>query len=397
MALDTSMASVRIGSAFGIPIRLGGSFLLVLPVLVFLIGSQVDVTAEVLAESLGTTIDAAALTGGSLPWLLGLAAALGLFAGVLIHEFGHALVAQRYGVHVDSITLWFLGGLAQLEAFPDDWKQEFSIAVAGPIVSVGVGAICYAVFLALPVGQPAPRFVFGYLAILNVFLAAFNMLPGFPMDGGRILRAVLSRNRSRLEATRIAAGVGKGFAVLLGLGGILLGQIFWIAIAFFIYIGASGETRQLILEAAFEGLTVADVMTPAGELSTVSPETSLADLVDRMVSERHTGYPVVTESGDLRGIVTLSDVQQVDQVERDAMRVEDVMTTDLRTVTPETEAEDAVSTILRQNVGRLLVVDRNGDLAGLVSRTDLMTVFEILQESRSAALGKPTGEPPLQR
>jgi Zn-dependent protease/predicted transcriptional regulator len=397
MFVYTPMASVRIGSAFGIPIRLGGSFLLVLPVLVFLIGSQVDTTATVLGDSLGTTIDAAALTGGSLPWLLGLAAALGLFAGVLIHEFGHALVAQRFDVHVDSITLWFLGGLAQLEEFPDDWRQEFYIAVAGPLVSVGVGAACYGAFLAFPVGQPAPRFVFGYLAILNVFLAAFNMLPGFPMDGGRILRALLSRNRSRLDATRIAAGVGKGFAVLLGLGGILLGQIFWIAIAFFIYIGASGETRQLILEAAFEGLTVADVMTPAGDLSTVTPETTVADLVDRMVKERHTGYPVVTASGDLRGIVTLSDVQQVDAVERDAMRVEDVMTSDLRTVTAETEAEDAVSTILQQNVGRLLVVDENGDLAGLVSRTDLMTVFQILQESRSAALGKPTQEPPLQR
>jgi len=393
------MASVRIGSAFGIPIRLGASFLLMLPVLAFLIGSGVETTAEVLAETLGAPIDVAALTGGTLPWVLGLAAALGLFVGVLVHELGHALVAQRYGIHIDGITLWFLGGLAQLESFPDDWRQEFTIAIAGPIVSVAVGVVCYAVFVALPAGQAPLRFVFGYLALLNVVLAGFNMLPGFPMDGGRVLRALLSRNRSRLAATRIAAGVGKAFAVLLALGGILFGQIFWIAIAFFIYLGATGETRQLILEAAFEGLTVGDVMTPVADLDTVTPDTTVDELVRRMVRERHTGYPVVEgggddpSSGDLVGVVTLQDVQEIDADRRETVAVRDVMSTDLRTVAPDTDAEEAVTRIMNEGIGRLLVTDADGRLTGLVSRTDLMTVFEIVRNSRSAALGKRTEEP----
>ncbi|MFD1586556.1 site-2 protease family protein [Halorientalis brevis] len=394
------MASVRIGSVFGIPIKLGTSFLLVVPLIAYLIGTQIGMTAALLGELLGGEIDAAALTDGVLPWVLGLAAALGLFLGVFLHELGHSLVARRYGVHIEAITLWFLGGLAQFEEFPDSWTQELKIAIAGPIVSVVIGALCYGGFAALPADLPAVRFVLGYLAVLNVVLAGFNLLPGFPMDGGRVLRALLSRNRSRLEATQIAAGVGKAFAVLLTFAGILLFNVFWIAIAFFIYLGATGETRQILLEDTFEGLTVGDIMTPAADLDTVTPTTPLSELLERMIQERHTGYPVLDgESrsdservsgevndprvGDLRGLVTLEDVQSVDPDRRDTATVGDVMSTDLQTVSATTGAEDAVTIMQRQGIGRVLVTDERGDLEGLVSRTDLMTVFEIRKTGQS--------------
>ena len=376
------MASLRIGSVFGIPIKLGTSFLLVVPLIAYLIGTQIGMTAALLGDLLGGGIDAGALTTAPLPWVLGLAAALGLFVGVLLHELGHSLVARRYGVHIEAITLWFLGGLAQFDEFPDRWTQELVIAIAGPVVSLGVGALCYGGFVALPVDQPAIRFVLGYLAVLNVVLAGFNLLPGFPMDGGRVLRALLSRNRSRLEATRIAAAVGKGFAILLAFAGILLFNVFWIAIAFFIYLGATGETRQILLEDTFEGLTVGDIMTPAADLDTVTPQTPLSDLLERMIQERHTGYPVI-EHGDLRGLVTLEDVQSVDPGRRDTATVGDVMSTDLQTVTVETDAEDAVSIMQQQGIGRLLVTDERGDLTGLITRTDLMTVFEIRKTGQS--------------
>ena len=379
------MASVRIGSLFGIPIRLGASFLLVLPVLAYLIGSQVEATVELLDGIFGTAIDAGPLTVGALPWLLGLAAALGLFVTVLAHELGHSLVARRYGLAIEAITLWFLGGLAQFAELPDDWRHEFVIAIAGPVVSLAIGGLGYAAFVLLPADLPAVRFVVGYLAVLNVALAAFNMLPGFPMDGGRVLRAVLSRNRSRLQATRIAAAVGKGFAVLLGIGGILVGNLFWIAIAFFIFLAATGETRQVVVEAAFEGLRVDETMTPVAELDTVSSDTSLDRLLDRMVRERHTGYPVV-DGDDLVGVVTLEDVQERAPDEGERATVRDVMSTDLVTVSPDAEASTVFTTLQREDIGRVLVTDAEGSLAGLVSRTDLMTVLEIARTSRAMSI-----------
>ncbi|MFU8869932.1 CBS domain-containing protein [Natronococcus sp.] len=374
------MASIRIGSAFGIPIKLGVSFLLVVPLLAYLIGVQMELTVELLNDAFGAGIDPAPLTDGATPWLLGLAAALGLFVSVFFHELGHALAARRYGLETQSITLWFLGGLAQFAEMPEDWHKELVIAIAGPIVSVAVGIGCYVGFVLLPAEFPAVLFVLGYLAILNVVLAIFNMLPGFPMDGGRVLRALLSRNRSRLEATQIAAGVGKGFALLLGFAGIVTFSIFWIAIAFFIYIAASSETRQIFVETAFEGLTVADLMTPAPRLDTVSPSLPIDRLLERMMRERHTGYPVL-EDGALVGIVTLEDLQE--RADGDDAVVADVMSTDLATVAPDDEATAALRTIQQEGIGRVLVVDADGSLAGLLSRTDLMKALEIAQQSRS--------------
>lgn len=378
------MASFRIGSLFGIPIRLGVSFLLVVPVLAYLIGTELEAIVELLNAMFGMGIASETLAGGMLPWLLGLAAALGLFVSVLLHELGHSLVARRYGLDTEAITLWFLGGLAQFTELPDDWRHEFVIAIAGPVVSVVLGLLCYVAVVSLPADLSAVLFVLGYLAVLNVVLAAFNMLPGFPMDGGRIFRAVLSRNRSRLEATRIAAAVGKGFAILLGIVGILTFNIFWIAIAFFIYLAAAGETRQVFVEAAFGELIVEEIMTPRSELDTVSPETSLSDLLDRMIRERHTGYPVL-EGGELVGIVTLEDVQERAPEGRDGT-VRDIMSTELVTVPRDDEATNVFRTLQREDIGRVLVTEDDGSLAGLISRTDLMTVFEIAQTSQSMTI-----------
>lgn len=378
------MASLRLGSLFGIPIRLGISFLLILPLLAYLIGSQVGLTVNLINGIFGTTLDPEPLTAGLLPWLLGVSASLGLFASVLLHELGHSLVARRYGLETESITLWFLGGLAQFAELPDDWRKEFAIAIAGPVVSVVLGFLFYGSFELLAGGLPAVRFVIGYLAVLNVALAAFNMLPGFPMDGGRVLRAVLSRNRSRLRATRIAAAVGKGFAFLLGIAGVFTLNLFWILIAFFIYIAATSETNQVVMQAAFEGLTVREIMTPTAELDTVAPETSIDTLLDRMVRERHTGYPVVDDD-DLVGIVTLEDVQERTSDRRDETTVNDIMSTDLVTVRPGGEATNALTTLQQEDLGRLLVTEGDDSLAGLISRTDLMTVLEITQTSQSTA------------
>mgnify|MGYP000215079980 CR=1 FL=1 len=372
------MRGIKIGTVLGIPVRLNWTFLIVLPLFAYLIGSQVGMIAEVMNESLGAGIDPAALVGGVTPWALGLAAALGLFGGVLLHEFGHSIVAMRYGYEIESITLWLLGGLANFAEFPEDWKHEFWIAIAGPVVSVAVGLVCFGVFEFAPVGSNAVLFVFGYLALLNVVLAVFNMIPAFPMDGGRVLRALLARNQPHAQATQRAAGIGKAFAFVMGLIGVFTFQLLLIVLAFFIYIAASGEAQQTTLKAAFQDVTVSDVMTRREDLHTVDEDTSVAELMNRMFKERHTGYPVL-RGDDLVGMVTLEDARSVQEVERDAYRVEDVMATQVVGIGPEADAVTALQTMQENGVGRLPVVDRNNQLVGIISRTDLMTAFNIIQ------------------
>jgi Zn-dependent protease/CBS domain-containing protein len=373
------MRGIRVGSAFGIPIRLDITFLLVLPLFAWLIGADVSGLAGVINGLFGAALDPEALSAGSMQWILGTAAAVGLFVGVLLHEFGHSLVAMRYGFKIESITLWLFGGVARFTEIPEDWKQELTIAVAGPIVSVLVGVVSYVGFVALPLGDPV-RFVLGYLALTNVALAVFNMLPGFPMDGGRVLRALLARNRPHARATQMAAEVGKVFAFLLGIFG-LFANLFLVALAFFIYMGASSEAQQSVMKAAFQDVTVRDIMTPRDQLNVVDEKTSIATLMDRMFRERHTGYPVM-RNGQLVGMITLDDVREVREVERDAYRVDDVMAHELVTISPDADAMEAIATMQQRGVGRLPVV-HDGEFIGLVSRSDLVTAFNIIQSRGS--------------
>jgi Zn-dependent protease/CBS domain-containing protein len=382
------MRGFKIGSAFGIPIRLDVTFLLILPLFAYLIGNQVGLWTEQLNVIFGTSLDAGPLTQGFMPWIVGAAAAIGLFAGVLLHELGHSVVAMRMGYPIESITLWLFGGVAQLSEMPEDWKQELFIAIAGPIVSIALGVIGYLGLLYLPgllgAGGTADvvLFVVGYLAITNLALAVFNMLPGFPMDGGRVLRALLARTRPYARATQIAAEVGKGFAILLGLLGLFGGfNLFLVGIAFFIYIGASSEAQQTMTKAAFEGVTVRDIMTPADQVDTVNADDSVAELVDRMFRERHTGYPVL-ENGEIVGMVALEDARSVREVERDAYRVEEVMSRDLITIEADADAMSAFSTMQSTGVGRLIVME-DDEFVGLVTRSDLMTALDIIRTSGS--------------
>ncbi|GAA0234152.1 CBS domain-containing protein [Halobaculum roseum] len=388
------MRGIRVGRVAGIPIQLNWTFLLILPLFAYLIGSQVGEFSGIVADTFGVAIPAEALTAGALPWVLGTAAAMGLFVSVLLHEFGHSLTAMHYGYEIKAITLWLFGGVAQFEEMPEDWKQEFTISIMGPVVSVALGLVAYAVLVgvALP---PTVAFVVGYLALMNLVLAAFNMLPGFPMDGGRVLRALLARNRPHARATQIAAEVGKVFAFLLGLVGLFGGNWLTVGLAFFIYIAASSEAQQTTMRAAFEGVAVGDIMTPREELHTVEPRTSVAELMERMFRERHTGYPVL-KNANLVGMVTLEDAQGVREVERDAYTVEDVMETDIASVTPRADALTALETMQQRGVGRLPVVDADGELVGLISRTDLMTAFNIIQQGgrESLGIGRETGPLP---
>ena len=394
------MRGLRLGRVFGIPVQLNWTFLLILPIFAWIIGSDIVRLTELVNDLLGSAIASDPLTVGLTPWLLGTAAAGGLFGGVLLHEFGHSLMAMRYDVEIDSITLWLLGGVASFKEIPEDWRQEFNIAIAGPVVSVLLGGIAFVVFQTLPATLDPVRFVVGYLALMNVGLAVFNMLPGFPMDGGRVLRALLARNRPHARATQLASEVGKTFAFVLGLFGLFAFSPLMILLAFFIYMAASGEAQQSMLKSAFQGVTVGDIMTARQELLVVDPETTISDLLTRMLTERHTGYPVVDSREELIGMVTLDHARSITEVERDAYTVGDVMERDVTAIAPTADAFTALQAMQEHGVGRLPVVDEAGNLIGIVSKTDLMTAFNVIQsrgDATSLIGGSSAGEIPSLR
>ncbi len=373
------MWNYRIATVTGIPIRVNITLLLFLPVIVWLIGGQIgtqqgaEIWVDILAGMSDHPITPDELQAGNTPWLLGTLAAVGLFFGVTIHELGHAWTARYFDLNISSITLWIFGGMAHMEENPKEWKTEFWIAIAGPITSVLVAIAFYIPLQFLP---PVPEliFVFGWLAIMNVVLAVFNMIPAFPMDGGRILRALLARNRPYAQATQAAADVAKFLAVGMAIVG-LLGNPILVLIALFVYIAASSESKMTAISEALSDVTVADLMTR--DVKTVSPESTVQDLFDRMLVERHTGYPVVRD-GDVVGIVTLADAKEVSPHERETVRVGDIMTEDIVTVGPDEDAFEALQTLSRNSFGRLVVV-QNGEIAGIISRTDVMTALDVLQ------------------
>jgi Zn-dependent protease/CBS domain-containing protein len=387
------MKNFKLGSVFGIPIELDLSFLIVLPVFAWIIGSRISQRIAVLNRISGANLAAQPLETGFTPWIVGSVAAIGLFIGVVLHELGHSFTAHYYGYEIDSITLWLLGGISEFSEMPNDWRQEIAIAIAGPVVSVLLGVFSAMVFFSLPANSNALGFLFGYLGLINVGLAAFNMLPGFPLDGGRVFRAMLARNRPYARATQIAANVGKGFALLLGLVGLAGFNVILIGIAFFIYMGASSEAQQTVLRATLEGIDAQTVMTPAENVEEVAPNTSVATLMERMFREAHTGYPVV-DDGNLVGLVTLDRVRQVEESEREDVIVDDIMMTDIPIVSADESIMDVFDKMQEKDRGMYVVPDDQGSLAGLVSRTDVMTAFAVAQSDESTDLEYLEGDRP---
>ena len=372
------MRNFHLGTVTGIPVRANVTLLVFLPVLAWLVSrpDQLATYAGVVEYVSPHALDVAALQTGYTAEAIGVAAAVGLFVGVLLHELGHSWTARRYGVTISSITLWIFGGMAHMEDLPEDWNVEFYVALAGPLTSVLVGAACYALLFVVP-PSPAVVFVVGWLAVVNVTLAVFNMLPAFPMDGGRVLRALLARERPYVEATRTAAAVGKGMAVLLAVVAVLAWAPLLLLVAMFVYVAAGAESRATALRDLLRGMTVRELMST--DVRTVTPETTVAEFLDRVVDERTTAYPVM-ERGTVTGLVTLAAVRSVPLEERDATTVADVMGGAPPSVSPDADAFEALRAL--SGGDRVLVVERDGGegrFVGQVTSGDFVTAIEVLQ------------------
>lgn len=232
---------------------------------------------------------------------------LALFACVVAHEFGHALAARRYGIRTPDITLLPIGGLARLERMPEKPSEEIIVALAGPAVNVVIALVLmlfldarFEIATIEALDDPALNFL-ARLATVNIFLVIFNMIPAFPMDGGRVLRALLATRYSRSKATRIAARIGQGFAFFLGFVG-LLGNPLLIFIAIFVYIAASSESHATELQEIARKIGVRDAMITKFE--SLSPSATIADAADALLSTTQVEFPVLDGNGRLRGFVT---------------------------------------------------------------------------------------------
>ncbi|MFB6096290.1 MAG: site-2 protease family protein [Haloferacaceae archaeon] len=362
------MQNYTIGTVWGIPIRINVSLLVFLPVLAWLIGSgaQIEAYAGLVTALAGRPVDPAALAGSR--WAIGIAAAVGLFVSVALHELGHAWTAMRYEIRVQSITLWILGGLAALETIPKEWDRELWIALSGPAVSVLVGLACLAATVALPASQPVAVFVVGWLAVTNLTLTVFNLLPAFPMDGGRVLRALLARSQPYATATRTAARVGTGFAIVFALVGVLSFSPMLLLLALFVYGAAATESRMVTTASLLEGLRVGDV---AATGTTIDAAESLAALADRMFHERRTAYAVV-EGGRPLGVVTMGDLQEVDLTDYGTTTVREVATAEAPRVDRD---DDAFEALAAMGAAPVAIVVADGSAVGTLSREDYGAVM----------------------
>lgn len=363
---------------WGIPIRLNVSLIVFLPILAWLIGSgeQLAAYASIINSLTPATVEAADLADTD-RWIVGTAAAVGLFASVTLHELGHAWAAMRYDIKVESITLWILGGLASLSEMPKEWNQEFWIAVAGPITSILVGVVGIGALYIIPPSASLVVFAIGFLAVMNIILAVFNMVPAFPMDGGRVLRALLARDRSYVSATRIATRAGSVFAVVFMILGVLAFSPILILVAAFIYIVGKSESRTVILEELLSGLQASDLIA---ESEPVPIDSTVASVVTRLFAARRTDLPVLNESGDMIGAVTASALSKIEPTRYESTTVGEVAVTDLPRIDTDTSAFDALQELNRMRA-RVAFVEQDGVPIGLISQTDFAAVLDIRRDT----------------
>lgn len=363
---------------WGIPIRLNISLLVFLPILVWLIGSgeQLSAYAAIINLMTPTPVEATAL-GDTNRWIIGITAAVGLFASVTLHELGHSWVAMRYDIEVQSITLWILGGLAKFSEIPREWNREFWISVAGPITSLLVGVVCISALYVIPESATVVVFAIGFLAVMNIVLALFNMLPAFPMDGGRMLRALLARNRSYVNATRIATRAGILFALVFVFLGVMTFSPMLILVALFIYIVGTSESRTVVLGELLSGLSVTDLIA---ESESVPVDATVDTVFARLLGARRTDLAVVDETGVIVGAVTASALRNVRPAEYDTTTVGEIATTDLPHVDSETSAFNALQE-LSSGRGEVAFVERNGVPVGLISQADFTAVLDLRRDT----------------
>ena len=316
------------------------------------------------------------VSGGVGQAVWGLAFILAIFLCVVIHEFGHALTARRFGIATHDITLYPIGGISSLEGMPEAPGQELVVAIVGPLVNFAIAAILLAVLIAsgrMPSAQTLENvtdivqlpFLYS-LVFANVMLAVFNLIPAFPMDGGRALRALLSFWIDRVKATRIAAGLGQAFAILLVFLGFFTN--FWLVfIGLFIFLGAGGEAAYARMQAALSGLTVKDALMR--RFTTLAPDDTIGKAAGALLNSQESEF-VVFDNGDPVGLLTRDEIVLGLTEGGPNARVADFASKEFAVVDAGTSLKDFFEEITRSG-HRVACVRSGGEIVGLIDRENV--------------------------
>jgi len=348
--------SVSIGSIAGTAIRLHVTFLLFLVWIFF----------------------ASYSSGGAEAAWTSLAFMILLFACVVAHEFGHIFMARRFGVATPTVTLLPIGGVAQLERIPEKPWEEFLVAVAGPAVNVAIAAVLVLVLGAsldtanLAGMDKSTVSMIDRLAVVNVFLVLFNMIPAFPMDGGRVLRAALASRLGHVRATEIAATIGQFVAFVLGFLG-LFGNPLLIFIAIFVYLAAASEAQLVAVRAMSRGVPISAAMMT--QFATLTPDAAIDEAVETLLRTSQNEFPVVDGAGHPVGVLSRNDVIRTLKQRGPDARVKDAMTSPLPTVSHRSCLDEAFRVLQEKSAPAVGVINASGGLAGLVTTE---TIAEML-------------------
>lgn len=379
--------TLRLGRIFGIEISINWSL-----VFVFLLVAW--------SLALGVFAPMHPTWGFLFDWGIAIIGTILFFASLLAHEIAHSLVAKFYGIPVRSITLWLFGGVSSITKEPPSPKAEFLMAIVGPLTSIVLGFIFLALAALatgstaalgdLPLLGPATTLAV-WLGSINILLGIFNLVPGFPLDGGRVLRSILWAATNNLKkATHWASWAGQAVAWILILIGIamifginvpifgtgLLGGLWLILIGWFLHSAAVQSYQQVLVQGALQGVPVGRLME--SHVSTVSPDISVADLVhDYIMGTSERAFPVVQDN-QLVGIVSLEDVRRVPRDDWDITSVRQIMTpqSQLTTATPDEDANEAMDKLASHDVNQVPVV-QDGHLVGMLRRSDILRWLQI--------------------
>ncbi|MCL5023823.1 MAG: site-2 protease family protein [Nitrospirae bacterium] len=319
-------------------------------------------------------------------WIGGLVAALLLFVSVALHELSHSLVALKYRLPILNITLFIFGGVSQMKDEPPGPKAEFRIALAGPLSSLVLAFLFF--LLGYSVRGELAKALFAYISRLNLVLGLFNLIPGFPMDGGRVVRAFIwKRTGNFLHATRRASGYGRKIALLFILSGLLWifagfpGGLWMMLIGWFLHTAAQSSYQQASLQQTLQGVKVRDIMTR--DIVSLPSDATLDEAVNGyFLKHGYGGFPVVRD-GRFLGFVTLKEIKDVPRERWREVKVAEVLIPHRPQweVSEEDDAVKALELMIREDAGRL-VVTRNEELAGLITRNGIAKYVQIMEEQR---------------
>jgi Zn-dependent protease len=360
----------------GVPLRVHWSLLLILPYIAVVFSgyfARVASVADVSPERIHVP-----------PLFWGALLAIGLFASIALHELAHTMVAIRNGGKVRDITLMLIGGVSSIERMPRSWKLEATMAAAGPLASFAIAAVLLAINALIPHTAADPRMGLFYLANANLVLGVFNLLPAFPMDGGRVLRGLLESRLGHTRATRIAASVGRGFAILIGILGLWSGNYLLLLVALFVYSGARAEEDSELVHDTLRGLRIADVMGPPPPA--VRLDAPLDEIPARMQQAGRVELLVVDDQAHAIGLVRARDLASVPARERPFLHVRDLrdrVTHAAVVATPDEDAEHALERAGAAGTEFVIAVDPSGAWpVGLVGPREMERAFALRSLAR---------------